>query len=118
LHRDHKGTWRVFPLTAAPAAAESGEQADSGAPSEGEIVAKPIPVVGEILWQEGMPASEQGDAESTVVSSEVVDVSAEPEAEAAPAGRKPRKARPARGTARSKPRKTPAKRKTKEPASD
>jgi uncharacterized LabA/DUF88 family protein len=116
LHRDHKGTWRVFPLTAAPAAAEAVEHSASSAPSESEMVSEAIPVVGEILWQEGMPPSAQGDAESAVVSSEVVDVPAEPEA--APAGRKPRKARPARGTTRSKTRKTPTKRKTKEPASD
>jgi hypothetical protein len=62
-----------------------------------------------------MTSSELDEGKSAVVSSEVVDVPAEPEA--VPAGRKPRKARPARGT-RSKTRKTPTKRKTKEPASD
>jgi hypothetical protein len=79
------------------------------------MVAEAIPVVGEILWQEAMTSSELDEGKSAVVSSEVVDVPAEPEA--VPAGRKPRKARPARGT-RSKTRKTPTKRKTKEPASD
>lgn len=112
LHRDHKGTWRVFPLTAAPAA---GERSASSAPSEGDAVAEALPGVGEILWQEAMPPSERDGEKSAEASAQVVDVSAEPEA--APAGRKPRKARPARGT-RSKTRKTPTKRKTKEPASD
>jgi uncharacterized LabA/DUF88 family protein len=117
LHRDHKGTWRVFPLAAAPAATAAVGEPTASAPPETETVAEALPVVGEILWQEAMPPSELAEEKSADAVSEAVDISADPIAEKAPAERKTRKTRPARGT-RSGARKTPSKRKPKEPASD
>jgi uncharacterized LabA/DUF88 family protein len=118
LHRDHKGTWRVFPLAATPAVGVDGEETAASVPVDAEPGTEAVPIIGEIHWQEAMPPGELAEEKAADAPLADAEVVAEAKPESSPTEKKTRKSRPARGSTRTKTRKTPAKRKPKEPASD
>ena len=114
LHRDHRGTWRVFPL-AGPAAAEAVPAAGpalASAPGPEEVT-EPGPAEVDVRWEEALPIEEIPDEPV-----EMVEAVAAPSTEAAPVeeatpGRRTRKSRAPRG-AKSGTRKSSSRRKAKE----
>jgi uncharacterized LabA/DUF88 family protein len=117
LHRDRKGTWRVFP--AAPAT--PARPALSAVPVAEATESEPAPAEVDVAWEDRAPDIEEVTEEATKVEETPLAelaapvVSAEPAPEPAPPARKVRKSRAARG-AKGGPRRVSSRRKPKEPA--
>ncbi len=109
LHRDHKGTWRVFPLAAAPAAPAVEVTAETAVP-ESEPSAEPGTVAADAPWAAEIP--QIPEAVVVAVESETPAIVIEPVADAPPAEKKVRKSRARAGT-KGGPRKTTSRRKAK-----
>ncbi len=92
LHRDHKGTWRVFPLTASAATAPGVGPSEIGMPGpEASIESESAEV--DVRWEEAVPAEEI--AEEVVAAAVEAPLSAAEEAHRRPRGaRSPSRARP------------------------
>jgi len=117
LHRDRKGTWRVFPVAlTAPA-----RPALSAVPVAEATESEPAPVEVDVAWDDRAPDIEEVTEEATKLEAAPLAelaapvVSAEPAPEPAPPARKVRKSR-ARRVAKTGPRKVSSRRKPKEPA--
>jgi len=118
LHRDRKGTWRVFPLAATAVAAAPAADAPAAIVAEPEVPVDAEPAEVDVRWEEAAPA--EGLAEEPVAAIEAAHVPVAEEAapvEAPPAGRKPRKPRAPRA-AKTGARKTASRRKPKEPSAE
>ncbi len=114
LHRDHKGTWRVFPLATAPAAVAAQEVSEP-AVLEPEIVADATPAATGEPWVEEIP--QISDEAATSAESPAVEIIAAPAAEPAPTEKKVRKSRARAGT-KGAPRKPSQRRKAKLPTAE
>ena len=132
LHRDRKGVWRVFPAGPSPALAPAAP-AEAGAPTEpapelepsvdselgpepeAEIEPEPDLMPGEtdVIWESEAFPEDTAEPEESPLPPAVVDEAVPIEAAAPP---KPRKARGAKAGAKTAKRKTPAKRRAKQPA--
>jgi uncharacterized LabA/DUF88 family protein len=115
LHRDHKGTWRVFPLAATAATASPVADASAAITPEPEVVVDVEPAEADVRWEEATPVEEIQEEPAAVIGHE-------PAAEEAPVeapltGRKPRKPR-APKAAKTGARRTSSRRKAKEPSAE
>jgi len=116
LHRDHKGTWRVFPLaaTAATAALPATEPAELVSPEPEAAVEEGAAEV-DVRWDETPPVEESPEEELATMEA-TVEHAVEPPA-SAPVGRKARRPRAARGP-KTGTRKASSRRKPKETNSE
>jgi len=112
LHRDHKGTWRVFPLATAPAPSQESAEA---AALEPESVTEAAPAAAGEPWVEEIPQI----SEPVEVHAEAgrADFAGEPPPEPPAPEKKVRKSRARAGT-KGPPRKPSQRRKSKEPAGE
>ena len=106
LHRDHKGVWRVFPVSAPSPDAPAGTES---VPEEAVAVGAEAPLAPSETAPEAVPASESGAVVAgAAASAEILPPVAEESApaEAAPA-RKGRRPRAAKSGSRAGQRRTP-----------
>ena len=118
LHRDRKGTWRVFPLaaTAATAAPAADSPAVVGAEPQAAVDIEPAEV--DVRWEEATPVEEIIEEAVGVMEATADPAATEAAPVEAPAtGRRPRKPRAPRA-AKTGARKTASRRKPKEPAAE
>jgi uncharacterized LabA/DUF88 family protein len=117
LHRDHKGTWRVFPLAAPAASAVPVAESSAGALPEPAVGPEVEPVEVDVRWEDAAPVEATPEEHA-----EVTEIAPAATAEEAPveehvAGRKSRKPRATRA-AKTRARKAPSRRKAKEPSAE
>jgi uncharacterized LabA/DUF88 family protein len=115
LHRDHKGTWRVFPL-AAPATAPVTEVSADALP-EPEVGAEVEPIEVDVRWEEAAPVEEAQPELAVEVETASAPVAEEAPLDAPVSGRKTRKPRAPRA-AKTGTRKALSRRKAKEPSAE
>jgi uncharacterized LabA/DUF88 family protein len=113
LHRDRKGTWRVFPLSASPAAGAAEQEVPEADSGEAEIIPEVASGAEETTQVDG-PSEISGEAISSL-EGEAPEMVAEPEPE--PPARKVRKSRARTGT-KGGTRKSSARRKSKAPPAE
>ena len=113
LHRDRKGTWRVFPLAAAPPTAVAAPEMTGAAVLEPDNVPEVVPAPAGEPWVEEIPQISEDPI--AVVDAEAAEIVIAPEP-AAPV-RKVRKSRPRAGT-KGGTRKSPTRRKSKVPSTE
>ncbi|MBI4164752.1 MAG: NYN domain-containing protein, partial [Acidobacteria bacterium] len=113
LHRDHRGTWRVFPLAKAPATAAITAESDDLTSVVSEVISEPAEVTEEApLTAEALPRPEESGPPMHSEAPELI-VDTEP----APPKPKVRKSRPRAGT-KGGSRKPAVRRKSNRAASD
>ncbi|MGD0920131.1 MAG: NYN domain-containing protein [Terriglobia bacterium] len=116
LHRDHKGVWRIFPVTVVAEGAPAPTPVAAAVPAVEAPATDFVPVEVNVSWEEPAPAAEETAVEA-VPAEQVPSLVVEEAAPAPPAAeRKARKPRAAKASGKSGPRKTAARRKPKEPA--
>jgi uncharacterized LabA/DUF88 family protein len=118
LHRDRKGTWRVFPLAATAVTAAPVADSPAVVSAEPQLAVDVEPAEIDVRWEEAAPVEEI--AEEPVVAIEAAPLPVAEEAapvEAPATGRKPRKPRAPRA-AKAGTRKTASRRKPKEPSAE
>jgi len=116
LHRDRKGVWRIFPVTAAAEGAQAPAPVAEPVPEVEAPAADFVPVEVGVRWEETVPTAEETATEA-VLAEQAPSLVVE-EAARAPlaAERRARKPRAAKASGKSGPRKAAARRKPKEPA--
>ena len=118
LHRDRKGTWRVFPLAATAVTAAPVADSPAVVSAEPQLAVDVEPAEIDVRWEEAAPVEEI--AEEPVVAIEAAPLPVAEEAapvEPPATGRKPRKPRAPRA-AKAGTRKTASRRKPKEPSAE
>jgi uncharacterized LabA/DUF88 family protein len=116
LHRDRKGTWRVFPLAATAVTAVPVADSTAVVSAEPQLAVDVEPAEVDVRWEEAMPVEEIAEEPVVVIEAAPLAVAEEAVPVEAPAtGRKPRKPRAPRA-ARTGTRKTTSRRKPKEPS--
>jgi len=116
LHRDHKGTWRVFPVVGTVATAAPTTDLPEAATSASDVAADIKPAEVDVRWEDASPVEETHEEPTVAVEAASAPIAEEAAPVEAPApGRKPRKPRAAKSTKVST-RKTASRRKAKEPS--